>query len=122
MKEAEANEQHKSIISALRADALEWEFGQINFVVNNRGFVVESDFHSKLKKFDVVSRAKWWTLKKCSHEFGPIKRIGRTAAVFYPDWRTPSVHHKKGRPSTSTSHESRQGNPSFCIFWPPHLR
>jgi len=52
VKEAEANEQHK-IISALRADALEWEFGQINFVVNNRGFDVESDFHSKLKKFDV---------------------------------------------------------------------
>jgi len=30
------------------------------------------------------------------------------------------VHHKKGRPSTATSHESRPGNPSFCIFWPPH--
>jgi len=30
------------------------------------------------------------------------------------------VHHKKGRPSTATSHESRPGNPSFCIFGLPH--
>ena len=38
VKEAEANVLHKSIISALRAAALEWEFEQINFVVDNRGF------------------------------------------------------------------------------------
>jgi len=31
------------------------------------------------------------------------------------------VHHKKGRPSTATSHESRPGNPSFCIFRPLRL-
>ena len=49
---------------------------------------------------------------------GPIP--GRTAALSYPDWRTPSVHHKKGRPSTATSHESRPGNPSLCIFCLPH--
>jgi len=30
-KVAEASEQHKSIISALKAVALEWEFEQINF-------------------------------------------------------------------------------------------
>jgi len=29
------------------------------------------------------------------------------------------VHHKIGRPSAATSHESRPGNPSFCIFGPP---
>jgi len=29
------------------------------------------------------------------------------------------VHHTKGQPSTATSHESRPGKPSFCIFWPP---
>ena len=39
-----------------------------------------------------------------------------TTAVFYPNWRTPGVHHKKGRPSAATSHESRLGKPSFCIF------
>jgi len=50
VKEAEANEQHKSIISALKAAALEWEFEQINFVVVNCGSVVESDFYTKLKK------------------------------------------------------------------------
>ena len=45
---AEANEQHKSIIGALKAAAPEWEFEQINFVVGNRGSVVESDFYTKL--------------------------------------------------------------------------
>ena len=53
MKDAEANEQHKSIIGALKAAALTWEFEQINFVVGNRGSVVESDFYTKLKKLDV---------------------------------------------------------------------
>jgi len=43
-EKAEANEQHESIISALRAAALKWEFGQITFVVGDRGLVVESDF------------------------------------------------------------------------------
>ena len=49
VKEAEANEQHKSIIGALKAAAPKWEFEQINFVVGNRGSVVESDFYTKLK-------------------------------------------------------------------------
>ena len=53
MKEAEANEQHKSIIGALKAAALEWEFEQINFVVGNRGSVVESDFYTKLPKLHI---------------------------------------------------------------------
>ena len=50
VKDAEANEQHKSIIGALKAAAPEWEFEQI--VVGNRGSVVESDFCTKLKKLD----------------------------------------------------------------------
>jgi len=53
VKEAEANEQHKCIISALKAGAPEWEFEQINFVVVNRGSVAESDFYTKLKMLDV---------------------------------------------------------------------
>ena len=53
VKEAEAIEQHKSIISALEAAAPEWEFEQINFVVGNRRSVVESDFYTKLQKLDV---------------------------------------------------------------------
>jgi len=53
VKEAEADEQHKGIIGALKAAAPEWEFEQINFVVGKRGSVVESDFYSKLKKLDV---------------------------------------------------------------------
>jgi len=53
VKEAEANEQHKSIIGALKAAAPKWEFEQINFVVGDCGLVVESDFCTKLKKLDV---------------------------------------------------------------------
>jgi len=50
VKEEEANEQHRSIIEALRAAALEWTFTQINFVAGRRGTVVEDDFYNKLEK------------------------------------------------------------------------
>ena len=40
-----ANEQHRSIIAALRAAAPEWTFEQINFVAGRRGAVVEDDFY-----------------------------------------------------------------------------
>ena len=53
MKDAEANEQHKSIISALKVAAPQWEFEQIKLVVGNRGSVVENDFYTKLKKLDI---------------------------------------------------------------------
>jgi len=58
VKDAEANEQHKSIIGALKAAAPEWEFEQINFVVGNHGSVVESDFCTKLKKLDIQKGKK----------------------------------------------------------------
>jgi len=35
VKVAEANEQHKSIIGALKAAATKWEFEQIDFVAGN---------------------------------------------------------------------------------------
>ena len=58
-KEAEANEQHKSIISALKAATLKWEIEQIKFVVDKRGSVVESDFfYTKLIKLDVQKEKK----------------------------------------------------------------
>jgi len=58
VKVAEANDQHKSIISALKTAASEWKFEQINFVVGNRGWVVESDFYTKLKKLDIQEAKK----------------------------------------------------------------
>ena len=58
MKDAEANEQRKSNICALKAAAPEWEFEQINFVVGNRRSVVESDFYTKLKKLDIQEEKK----------------------------------------------------------------
>ena len=58
VKDAEANEQHKSIIGALKAAALEWEFEQIDFVVGNCGSVVECDYYTKLKKLDIQEGKK----------------------------------------------------------------
>ena len=58
MKDAEANEQHKSIIGALKAAAPELEFEQINVVVGNHGSVDESDFYTKLKRLDVQKGQK----------------------------------------------------------------
>jgi len=58
VKDAEAHEQHKSIISALKAAAPEWEFEHINFVVGNRGSVVENNFYTKLKKLDIQEAKK----------------------------------------------------------------
>ena len=58
MKETEVNEQHKSIIGALNAAASEWKFELINFVVGNRGSVVESEFYTKLKKLDIQEGKK----------------------------------------------------------------
>jgi len=38
--------------------APEWKFEQINFVVGNRGSVVESDLYTKLKKLDIREEKK----------------------------------------------------------------
>jgi len=53
VKEDRANEQHRSIIEALRAAAPEWTFEQINFVAGRRGVVVQDDFYNKLEKLNV---------------------------------------------------------------------
>jgi len=58
VNDAKANEQHKSIIGALKVAAPEWEFEQINFVVGNHGSVVESDFYTMLKKLDIQEGEK----------------------------------------------------------------
>jgi len=53
VKEDEANEQHRSIIDALRAAAPEWTVEQIIFVAGRRGAVVEDGFYNKLEKLNV---------------------------------------------------------------------
>ena len=58
VEEAETKEQHNSIISALKATAPEWKIEQINFVVGNRGLVVESEFYTKLEKLGVQEGKK----------------------------------------------------------------
>ena len=58
VKEDEANEQHTSIIEALKAAAPKWTFEQINFVAGRRGAVVEDDFYTKLDKLNVQAGNK----------------------------------------------------------------
>jgi len=58
VKEDEANEQHRSIIEALRAAALEWTSEQINFVAGRRGAVVEDDFYNTLEKLNVQAERR----------------------------------------------------------------
>ena len=58
VKEAESNEQHKSIIGALKVAFPEWEFEHFKFVVDNRRSVFESDFYTKLKKLDIQEGKK----------------------------------------------------------------
>jgi len=58
VEEAEANEQYKSIIGALKAAVSKWKFEQIDFVVGNCGSVDESDFYTKLKKLDIQEGKK----------------------------------------------------------------
>jgi len=58
VKEDEANEQHKSIIEALKAAAPEWIFEQIIFVAGTRGAVVEDNFYNKLERLSVQA-GKW---------------------------------------------------------------
>jgi len=58
MKEHEANEQHESIIEALKAAATEWTFQQINFVAGRRGAVVEDNFCDKLERLSVQAGKK----------------------------------------------------------------
>jgi len=58
VKEDEANEQHKSIIEALTAAALEWTFEPMNFVAGRRGAVVEDDFYNKLERLSVQAGKK----------------------------------------------------------------
>ena len=53
LRQIELSKDAFSNIGALRAAALEWEFERINFVVGNRGSVVESDFYTKLEKLHV---------------------------------------------------------------------
>jgi len=53
VKEDEVNEQHKSIIEALRAADLKWTFEQINFVPGRRGEVVEDDFYHNFERLNV---------------------------------------------------------------------
>jgi len=84
VKEEEANLQHKSIILALKAAAPKWEFEQINFVVGNRGSVVESEFHTKLKTLDVQEGKKTCSSPIMWHRYAKrtIRRLCPSSSRF----------------------------------------
>ena len=67
VKEDEANEQHRSIIEALRVAAPECTFEQINFVTRRRGAVVEDDFYNKLEKLNVQAGKRDKILLAAAH-------------------------------------------------------
>jgi len=58
VKEDEANEQHTSIVKALKAATPEWTFEQMNFVARWCGGVVEDDFYNKLERLSVQAGKK----------------------------------------------------------------
>jgi len=58
VKENEANEQHKSIIEAIKAAAPEWTCEQIKFVAGRQGAVVEDDFYNMLVRLNVHAGKK----------------------------------------------------------------
>jgi len=41
-----------------------------------------------------------------------------TAASSHPDWRAPSVQHKKGQPGSAISQQNAAGKPIFCDHQP----
>jgi len=51
VKEDKANEQHRSIIEALRAAAPEWTFEQINFVAGRRGAAVGNAYAKRMTQY-----------------------------------------------------------------------
>jgi len=58
LNQDEANEQHKSIIEALKAAGPDWTFEHVNFVAGRRSAVVEDDFYNKLEKINVQAGKK----------------------------------------------------------------
>jgi len=103
VKDAEAKEQHKSIIGALKAAALEWEFEQINFVVGNRGSVVESDFYTKLKRGLQQGQRPSWSKRKridrTSEGVSQRKRIAAGTATFLVKVKAHRQNQRRREPT-----------------------
>ena len=55
VKEDEANEQHKSIIKALKAAATGWRFKQMSLMKGRRGAVVEDDTYNGHKRLSAYA-------------------------------------------------------------------
>jgi len=61
VKEDEANQQHKSIIEALKAAAPEWTFEQIDFVAGRRGAISVTSSKGSVCKQERITRFWWCT-------------------------------------------------------------
>jgi len=98
VKEDEANEQHKSVIEALKATAPEWTFEQINFVAGRRGAVVEDDFYNMLESLSVQAGKKDKTL--AAH----VQRICEAHDTVIRSYHQQI--HGSSRPDVTTSMEN----------------
>jgi len=59
VKKDEVNEQHKSIIKALKVAAPEWTFVRIILVAGRRGAVLKDDFYNKLERLSLQAGKKY---------------------------------------------------------------
>ena len=107
VKEDEANEQHRSIIEALRAAAPEWTFEQINFVAGRRGAVVEDDFYNKLEKLNVQAG------KRDKIMFAHVQRICEAHDTVMRSYYE-QIHGSPG-PDATTSMENIGKQASVCV-------
>ena len=94
VKEDEANEQHKSIIDALKAAARKWTSEQINFVAGRHGVVVEDNFDKKLERLSVQEGKE---IRFCWHIFNAYAEH-MTAA---PEWTFEQINFVAGRRGAS---------------------
>jgi len=98
VKKDEANEQHRSIIEALRAAAPEWTFEQINFVAGRRGAVVENDFYNKLEKFNAQAG------KRDKILLAHVQRICEAHDTVMPSYYQ-QIHGSSGADATNVDRE-----------------
>jgi len=95
VKVDEANEQHRSIIEALRAAAPEWTFEQINFVAGRRGVIVEDDFYNKLEKLNIQAG------KRDKILLAHVQRICEAHVTVMPSYYQ-QIHGSSGADATTS--------------------
>ena len=97
VKEVEVKEQHKSIIKALKAAALEWTLEQINFVAGRRCALVEDDLYNKLDKLNVQAGEKDKILLALCNAYAKSMTRGTVMQSYYQQ-----IHGSAGADATTS--------------------